>query len=763
MARPASLSLFINSSHHTVLNHLSLSSTMSATMPLSHTQQAHAHLFKTGLSSHTYLSTKLISHYANALHFSDACRVLDSVPETNVFSYTTLISACSKHGQFNHTLSLLRQMLFHGLLPDDFIIPSVLKACTGLLDLGIGRRVHRLALVTGFALDSFVQSSLVHMYVKFGRMWEARKVFDDMEQRNVVSWSAMISGYARLGYVEEAKELFDGMRSSGVEPNAASWNGLIVGFNHKGLFLESMFVFRDMHLEGFKPDGTSFSSVLAATGDLEDLEIGIQVHGLVIKQGLGLDNCVVSALIDMYGKCRLASEMMKVFDEMVQKDLCSCNALVSGLSRNGHVDDALQVFRQFKAQGMELNVVSWTSVIACCTQHGKDIEALELFRKMQIAGVVPNSVTIPCLLPACANVAALMQGKAAHCFSLRRGISCDVYVGSALIDMYAKCGRIEDAKCCFDKMPTRNLVCWNAIVGGYAMQGKAKEAIELFDLMQKKGQKPDFISFTCVLSACSQNGLVKEGQAYFRSMTQEHQIEVRMEHYACMVTLLSRAGLLDEAYVLINGIPFEPDACVWGALLSSCRVYGNVSLGEISAQQLFKLEPTNAGNYVLLSNIYATKGMWNEVDRVRDAMKRLGLKKNPGCSWIEIKNKVHTLLAGDKSHPQMAQVVEVLDKLSFEMKKSGYHPDTKFVLQDVDEQEKENILCGHSEKLAVVLGLLNTPPGTPLRVIKNLRICGDCHAMIKFISSFEKREIFVRDTNRFHHFKEGSCSCGDYW
>ncbi|KAL5701078.1 hypothetical protein ACHQM5_026456 [Ranunculus cassubicifolius] len=739
---------------------LNLISTIST---LSHTKQIHTQILKSGLLTDTHISTKLLSLYANFHQFSEANLLLNSLPNPDVFMFTALISAFSKSNQFTQVLDLLRKMTTHGILPDSYVIPSALKACAGNNDVRLGRQVHGIGSVTGFALDSFVEASLVHMYVKCGEVRDAHKVFDEMSERNVVCWTAMIVGYAKQGYVEEARKLFEEMRRVGVEPNLVSWNGLISGFNQNGLLTESVDMFRRMHFEGFKADGVTVSSVLPIVGDLENLNMGIQIHGYVVKQGFEQDKCVVSALIDMYGKCGLPPEMKQVFHELSRMDLGSCNALVAGLSRNGLVDDALKMFEKFKDHEIELNVVSWTSVIACCTQNGKDMETLQIFREMQAAGVEPNAVTIPCLLPACANIAALMHGKAAHCFSLRRGISSDVYVGSALIDMYAKCGKIVDSQQCFDRLPSRNLVCWNALVRGYAMHGMAREAINVFELMQKSNQKPDFISLTCVLSACCQGGLTEEGWRYFNSMSSKHKLVPRMEHYACMVTLLSRAGRLKEAYTMIQEMPSEPDACVWGSLLSSCRVHGNVNLGEIAANRLFQLEPDNAGNYVLLSNIYAAEGMRKEANKVRDVMKNLGVRKNPGCSWIEVKNNVHTLLAGDRSHPQMTHIMNKLDSLGMEMKKSGFLPDTKSVLQDVEEQDKENILCGHSEKLAVGLGLLSTPPGSPLRVIKNLRICGDCHTVIKFISNFEKREIFVRDTNRFHHFKDGVCSCGDYW
>ncbi|XP_031260358.1 pentatricopeptide repeat-containing protein At1g20230-like [Pistacia vera] len=730
---------------------------------LSQIQQAHAHVLKTGVSNVTEVATKLLSQYANHQNFNDAKQILSSTPEPTTFSYSTLIYAYSKQSLFTQSLHVFAQMLSHGLAPDTYLLPNILKACTGLSSLETGKQVHAMVFVYGFSLDSFVKSSLIHMYIRCGNIEDAHKVFDRLAQPDVKTFSALLAAYARQGCVDVAKKLLNEMGRLRVESNVLSWNGMIAGFNHSGHYEEAVLLFQRMHFEGFTPEEHSVSSVLSAVGDLENPKLGIQIHGFVIKQGVLENKCVSSSLIDMYGKCGCTCQMSKVFHEMENFDVSACNALVTGLCRNGLVDNALEVFRQFQSQGVELNVVSWTSMIAGFSQNGKGIEALELFREMQTAGIKPNNVTIPCLLSACGSIAALMLGKAAHCFSIRRGISDGIYVSGALIDMYANCGRIQMSRRCFDMMSSKNLVCWNAIMDGYAMHGNAKKAIEIFHLMQRSGQKPCSISFTCVLSACSQAGLADEGCKFFDSMCKEHGIEARMEHYACMVTLLGRVGRLEEAYNLIERMPFKPNACVWGALLSSCRVHGNVSIGEAAAKHLFELEPRNSGNYIRMSYIYASKGMWTEADAVRDRMKAMGLRTSPGCSWIEVKNKVHMLLAGDKSHPQMAEIMEKLNTLNMEMRKSSYFSHTDFVLQEDKEQDKEHILCGHSEKLAVVLGILNTPPGAPLQVIKNLRICVDCHAVIKFISSFEKRDIFVRDTNRVHHFKDGVCSCGNYW
>ncbi|CAA6666430.1 unnamed protein product [Spirodela intermedia] len=695
-----------------------------------HIRRSHALLLKSGdLASDDRLASKLLSFYSSLCRFPDAVLLLDDIRDPDPFCFSNLISALSKSPSVtdaSSALALFRRMLRGGLPPDRFVLPSVLKACAALQSDLAGPQVHALASVSGCAGDSFVQTSLVHLYLRCDRTLDAQRVFERMTNQSVVSWSAMVGGYARSGCVAEALRTFDLMRASGVEPNRVTWNGMIAGFSTSGLTRESARALRKMHSEGSRPDGSTVSSVLPAIADLEDGLAGMQAHAYIIKCNLESDDCVVTALVAMYGKCRLVEEMLRAFGGIGRKmEVGACNALgVPG-------------------RGVKLNVISWTSIVACCSQNAEDTEALDLFGEMQAAGVRPNSVTISCVLPACANIAALGHGRSVHGFSIRNGMSEGVYVGSSLVDMYAKCGRIGDARRVFEAAApsSRNVVSWNAMLGGYAMHGKAREAVELFDLMRMRAQKPDSVTFTCLLAACSQAGLLEQGLRYFETMSEDHGIAPRMEHYACVVSLLGRAGKLERAYALTQKMSLKPDACL----------HGDVALGEIAARKLFELEPGNVGNYVLLSNIYAAKGMRGGVDGVRDMMRAMAQEQVAHAS------------RGDQSHPQMTQILERLEKLSVEMRKLGHQPSTDLVLQDVEEQDKEHILCGHSEKLAVALGLLSTPPGTPLRVIKNLRICIDCHSVVKFISRFEMREIFVRDTNRFHHFKDGECSCGDYW
>ncbi|XP_078441931.1 pentatricopeptide repeat (PPR) superfamily protein [Wolffia australiana] len=739
---------------------------------------SHAQLLKSGadISGDALPAAHLVSSYSALGRFSDALLLLDESKDPDPWRLSSVVSSLSKSGSprdASAALTLYRRMLRAGYPPNSFLLPSLLKACAALRWHRAGGQLHALASVSGcVSEDPFVQTSLVHMYLRCGRANHAQRVFETMTSPSVVSWSAMIGGYARTGCPAEALDILDRMRASGVEPNVATWNGMIAGFGSSGLSRESARALEAMHLQGFTPDGATFSSVLPALAQLEDALAGMQAHAYIFKLGLAsADACVVSALVAMYGKCRLADEMVRAFEDGTgrksEADVGCCNALVSGLSLNNRAGEALRWFREFERGGLELNVVSWTSIVACCAQNGEDAAGLDLFAEMQAAGVRPNSVTVSCVLPACANTAALGHGKSVHGFSLRNGMTEGVYVRSSLVDMYAKCGRIVDARRVFDDRPRpRNVVSWNAMLGGYAVHGKAREAARLFEEMSASGQRPDAVTFTCLLAACSQAGLTERGLAYFEAMSREYGVAPRMEHYACVVSMLGRAGDMERARALIGEMPMEPDACVWGALLGACRLHGSVALGEMAAHKLFELEPRNVGNYVLLCHIYAAKGLRGAVDGVRDRMRALGLRKNPGCSWIELKEeggfRVHALLAGDRSHPRMGQILDKLARLGEEMSRLGHSPSTELVLQDVEEQDKEHILCGHSEKLAVALGLLSTPPGTPLRVIKNLRICADCHAAIKFISLAENRQIFVRDTYRFHHFHDGRCSCGDY-
>eukprot|EP01018_Ginkgo_biloba_P033238 Gb_27958 [translate_table: standard] len=725
-------------------------------------KKVHAHLRANRSEDNGLFGTKLVCMYVKCGSLMEARLVFDKLSERNVFSWTAMIGGYARNGHSEEAIALYYQMQQSGMQPDNYIFPCVLKACSQLTDLERGKDIHDDIIRYGYESDVVVGNALIDMYAKCREIDTARHVFDKMCQRDVVSWTAMIAGYNQNGRVNESLRLFNCMQ-----------------------------------LEGVKPNLVTIASVLPACAHSKDLQQGKDIHDYITRHGFELDGFVGNALVDMYSKCGSVECARQVFDAMSQRDVVSWNAMIAGYAQNGQGDDALTLFRQMQLEdikpnvvswtgmiagfaqngqgdkalklfhqmqlaGVKPNVISWTAMIAGYAQNGNGEEALKLFQQMQLAGVKPNSVTIASVLPACAHLAALQQGKGIHGYIVRSGFESDIAVGSALVAMLSKCGCIENACQVFDTMLEKDAVAFNAMITGYAMHGHGENALTLFYHMQQAGIKPDHVTFTGVLSACSHAGLVDEGWQYFDHMS-EYCITPTVEHYACMVDLLGRAGHLDEAESFINKMPLEPIASIWGALLGACRIHRNIEVGERAAAHLFELEPDNAGNYVLLSNIYAAACRWKDVGKVRKMLKYKGLKKRPGCSWIEVRNRVHTFIIEDKSHPQMQEIYAMLESLAAQMKKAGYLPDMNSVLHDIEVEEKEYSLCGHSEKLAIAFGLLNTRPGTPLRIIKNLRVCGDCHNATKFISKIVGREIIVRDVNRFHRFNDGLCSCRDYW
>eukprot|EP01018_Ginkgo_biloba_P001986 Gb_13633 [translate_table: standard] len=537
----------------------------------------------------------------------------------------------------------------------------------------------------------FQDNRLIGIYAKRGNLLNAREVFDKMIVRDVSSWNIVIAGYVKCGRIEDARQLFDKMP----ERDAVSWSSMIAGYTRHGNCEEAMKLFSQMRRRGIKPNEFTFGSVLCASANLPLLGQGKQVHGLVIKSDFKSNVFVGSALVDMYTKC-------------------------------GSIDDARKQFDQMP----ERNSVSWNAMVAGYAQHSCGEEALNLFRQMQGEGVKLDKFSFSTILNACASLRALERGKHVHAHVIKTGFESNVFVGSALVDMYAKCGCIDDARQVFDKICKRDLVFWTTMITGYAQNGCGKDVLEFFEQMLKLGMKPDHVTFTGVLSACSHAGLVDEGRQYFDSMVRDHCIKPTPDHYGCLIDLLGRAGCLDEAEFFIKNMPIEPDAIVWGALLSACRIHA---------------------------------GRWGDAAKTIKMMQDRGVKRSSGCSWIEITNKLFSFQVADSSHPESEEIYATLRSLDWQMKKAGYIPDTNFVLHDVGDECKEEILSYHSEKLAIAFGLMRIPPGIPIRIVKNLRVCGDCHTATKFISKIVGREIVVRDVNRFHHFKDGLCSCGDYW
>lgn len=704
-----------------------------------------------------------------------------------------MLKGYAKFSSLDDAVSFLIRMRYDDVAPVVYNYTYLLKVCGDVGEIRRGKEIHGQLIVNGFSLDLFAMTGVVNMYAKCGQIDEAYKMFDRMPERDLVSWNTIVAGfaqngfaklaldlvtrmheegrrgdfitivsilpavanvgslrigkavhgyamragfdsivnvstalvdmYAKCGRVETARLVFDGMKSR----NVVSWNSMIAAYVEGGNPEEAMRIFQKMLNQGVEPTNVTIMEALHACADLGDLERGIFVHKLLDQLKPGTDVSMTNSLISMYSKCKKVDIAADIFSKLQGKTLVSWNAMILGYAQNGRVNEALNYF---------------------CKMRSKNIK--------------PDSFTMVSVIPALAELSVIRHAKWIHALVIRSCFEKNVFVMTALIDMYAKCGAVGTARALFDMMNERHVTTWNVMIDGYGTHGLGKAAVELFNKMLEGPTKPNDITFLCAISACSHSGLVEEGIHYFTSMKKDYGIEPVMDHYGAMVDLLGRAGRLNEAWDFIQKMPIEPGITVFGAMLGACKIHKNVELGEKAANRLFELDPDEGGYHVLLANIYAAASMWDKLAKVRTIMEKKGLQKTPGCSLVELKNEVHSFYSGSTNHPQSKRMYTFLETLIDEIKAAGYVPDTNSI-HDVEDYVQENLLSSHSEKLAIAFGLLNSSPGSTIHIRKNLRVCGDCHNATKYISLVTGREIIVRDMHRFHCFKNGVCSCGDYW
>lgn len=690
-------------------------------------KQVHSHIIKTGLHNTHYAVSKLIDFCAVS-PFGDlsyALLVFESIEEPNLVMWNTVIRGYSSSLSPVMALEFYVRMIFYGAVPNSYTFPFLLKSCAKMEAIHEGKQIHTHVLKLGLQYDAFVHTSLINMYAQNGELDSARLIFDKSTHRDAVSYTALISGYISRGCMDDARQMFDEMPVRDV----VSWNAIIAGYAQSGQCEEALAFFQEMLAANVMPNESTMVTVLSACAHSGSLALGNWVRTWIEDNGHGSNLQLLNALIDMYAKCDDLDTASRLFEGIPKKDVISWNVMIGGYSHMNRYKEALMLFQRMLRSNME-----------------------------------PNDVTLLSILPACAYLGALELGKWIHAYidkNLRNSSNTSLW--TSLIDMYAKCGDIEAAKQVFDCMKHKSLASWNAMISGFAMHGNADTALGLFSRMIEEGLEPDDITFVGLLSACSHACLIDLGRQYFASMIQDYQIAPKLQHYGCVIDLLGRAGLFNEAEVMIKTMEMEPDGAVWGSLLGACRVHGRVELGESIAKKLFELEPDNPGAYVLLSNIYAGAGRWDDVARIRTLLNDKGMKKVPGCSSVEVNSVVHEFLVGDKVHPQSKEIYEMLNEIDELLEKAGFVADTSEVLYDMEEEWKEGSLSQHSEKLAIAFGLISTKPGTTIRIVKNLRVCRNCHSATKLISKIFNREIIARDRNRFHHFKDGVCSCNDYW
>ncbi|XVE73053.1 hypothetical protein DITRI_Ditri11bG0087200 [Diplodiscus trichospermus] len=756
--------------------------------------EIHGLAVKLGYDSTVFVANSLVAMYAKCDDICGARRLFERMAQKNdVVSWNSIISAYSSNGKSREALQLFREMQQARLDTSTYTLVACLQACEDNSFRKLGKEIHAAVLKSTQLLDSYVAGALVAMYVRCCKMSEAVRIFNELDEKDKVTWNSMLTGFIQ-----------------------------------NGRYSEALHFFHDFQIAGQKPDKVTIISVLVACGRLGYLLNGMELHAHAIKNGFDLDLQVGNTLIDMYAKCCCLNYMGHAFNRMPDKDLISWTTVIAGYAQNNYGLKAFELFRElqvayldadpmmigsillacseltclslvkeihgyimrrglsdvvlqnmitdiygacgnidYAVQTFELikfkDVVSWTSMISAYVHNGLANEALELFHTMNKTGIQPDSVALISVLSAASSLSALKNGKQIHSFIIRQGFILEGSIASSLVDMYSRCGMVKNAYKVFNCIQNKGLVLWTSMINAYGMHGHGKAAIDLFNKM-KENLTSDHVTFLSVLYACSHAGLIDEGRQYFEIMKNEYQLEPWPEHYACLVDLLGRANCLEEAYEFVKNMQVEPTAEIWCALLRACQVHSNQELGEFAAQKLLELDLKNPGHYVLISNVFAAKGRCKDAEEIRMRMKERGLKKNPGCSWIEIENRIHTFIARDKSHPECLEINKMLDQITEKLEKEGgYVAQTMFVLHNVEENEKVKMLYGHSERLAIAYGLLKTAEGTPIRITKNLRVCGDCHTFCKLVSKLFERELIVRDANRFHHFEDGVCSCGDFW
>ncbi|KAF3782920.1 Pentatricopeptide repeat-containing protein [Nymphaea thermarum] len=609
-------------------------------------KQLHAHSVCCGIHQHPLLVKRLVAMYSSCGSFPDAHLVVESSRTRDVFPWNVLISAYVKSGFFKEALGAYRSMVEFGVAADNFSYPSVLKACGEMGDLDLGRKVHGKIGTSGLEWNIFVHNALITMYARCGEIGVARQVFDEMPERDVVSGNAMIEGYAQEGMWEQAFHLFETMQLDGWLANAVTWNTIAGGNVQMRKFEEALKLISQMRASGVNFDSVSLVVGLTACSHLGSLRPGKEIHGFAVRSFWDVTETFKNALITMYTRCKDFKGARLLFEKITEKSLISWNAIIAGYAHSDCAEDA-----------------------SC------------LFRKMVFSNIKPNYVTLASILSVISRVANLQHGKELHCYLIKNSYDDYLLLWNSLVNMYRNSGRISDARRVFDLIPKKDEISYTALIAGYGMQGKGEEAIKLFDEMVRCNIKPDHITMVVVLSACSHSGLVKEGRALFDKMIKDYKIKLRMEHYACIVDLLGRAGLLQEAEEIITQMPFKPSSAMWATLIGACRIHGNMEIGGWAAENLLDMKPENPGYYVLIANMYAAAERWDKLAEVRVLMRNRGLKKPPGCTWIELDNRFHPFLVGDRTNAQAQEIYSMLEGLTIQMKDAGYVANWDFDLE----------------------------------------------------------------------------------
>ncbi|CAN8321176.1 unnamed protein product [Cochlearia groenlandica] len=858
--------------------------------------QVHGFVSKSGLLSDVYVSTAMLHLYGVYGLVSCSRKVFEEMPDRNVVSWTSLMVGYSDNGEPEQVIDIFIGMRGEGVGCNENSMSLVISACGFLKDESLCLQIIGQVIKSGLENKLAVENSLVSMFGNLGNVDYAKYIFDQMSERDTISWNSIAAAYAHNGHCEESLRAFDLMRSFHDEVNSTtvstllsvlghvdhqkwgrglhglvikmgfdsvvcvcntllrmyagagrsedaewvfkqmpakdliSWNSLIACFVEDGRSLDALRLICSMIRTVKSANYVSFTSALAACFSPEFVDQGMILHGLVVVTGLFDNQIIGNALVSMYGKIGKMSQARHVLLQMPKRDEVAWNALIGGYAENEDSFKALAAFRTMRVEGVPANyitvvgvlgaclmsngllergkplhgyivsagfesdehvknslitmyakcgdlsssqelfnglgnknIITWNAILAANAHHGHGEEVLKLVSKMRGAGLNLDQFSYSEGLSAAAKLAVLEEGQQLHGLALKHGFEQDCFIINAAADMYNKCGEIDEVVKMLPPSNNRPLPSWNILISALGRHGYFKEVCETFHEMLEMRVKPGHVTFVSLLTACSHGGLVDQGLEYYDMIARDFGLEPAIEHCVCVVDLLGRSGRLADAETFISKMPMKPNDLVWRSLLASCKSHGDLDRGRKAAENLSKLEPEDDSVYVLSSNMFATTGRWEDVESVRTQMGSKNIKKKQACSWVKHKDKVSSFGIGDRTHPQTLEIYAKLQDMKKLIKESGYVADTSQALQDTDEEQREHNLWNHSERLALAYSLMSTPDGSTVRIFKNLRVCGDCHTVYKFVSNVTGRRIVLRDQYRFHHFVSGVCSCKDYW
>lgn len=752
-------------------------------------------VIKSGLESKLAVENSLISMFGNLGNVDYAKHIFEHMSERDTISWNSIAAAYAQNGHCEESLWVFHLMRhFHDEVNSTTV--STLLSVLGHVDhQKWGRGIHGLVVKMGFDSVVCVCNTLLRMYAGAGRSEEAELVFQQMPAKDLITWNSLLACFVEDGRSLDALGILCSMIRTGISANYVSftsalaacyspefldkgrilhglvlvsglfdnqiignalvsmygktgkmiearrvllqmprrgevaWNALIGGYAENEDPDEALTAFRTMRVEGVPANYITVVSVLGACLMPSDLLERVKpLHAYIVSAGFESDEHVKNSIITMYAKCG---------------DLSSSEDLFNGLDNR--------------------NIITWNAMLAANAHHGHGEEVLKLVSKMRSVGLNLDQFSFSEGLSAAAKLAVLEEGQQLHGLALKLGFEQDCFIFNAAADMYSKCGEIDEVVKMLPPSVNRSLPSWNILISAFGRHGYFEKVCETFHEMLEMGIKPGHVTFVSLLTACSHGGLVHQGLAYYDMIARDFGLKPAIEHCVCVIDLLGRSGRLAEAETFISEMPMKPNDLVWRSLLASCKIHGDLDRGRKAAENLSKLEPEDDSVYVLSSNMFATTGRWEDVESVRKQMGFKNIKKKQACSWVKLKDKVSTFGIGDRTHPQTLEIYSKLEDIKKLIKESGYVADTSQALQDTDEEQKEHNLWNHSERLALAYALMSTPEGSTVRIFKNLRICGDCHSVYKFVSRVIGRKIVLRDQYRFHHFENGVCSCRDYW